>query len=200
MTYQPKNFQGLLGTQGFSDKLLTTHFTLYEGYVKNTNLFYETLMKMSQEGKTGTPEFAELKRRFGWEFNGMRLHEYYFDNMTKEGMSFDPATGFGKAISDQFGSHEKWLSNFKASGTMRGIGWVILYRDPQTGKMFNVWVEEHSMNHLAGCAPLLVLDVFEHAYVFDYGLKRADYIEAFFKALNWETVAKRFELSQRTQV
>ncbi len=192
MPYDPKNFDHLLGTLGFSDQLLKNHFTLYQGYVTNTNKLLELMMDMVKEGKATTPEFAELKRRFGWEFNGMRLHEYYFDNMSKKPTSLPKNHALAQQLTKDFGSYETWESAFKATGAMRGIGWVILYYDPLGKKLFNVWVNEHDVGHLAGAVPLLVMDVFEHAFMLDYGIKRADYIAAFFKALDWKIVAERF--------
>ena len=185
MTYEAKNFDNLLGTKGFSDQLLKNHFTLYQGYVTNTNKLADSLNAMTKEGKTTTPEYAELKRRFGWEWNGMRLHEYYFGNIIKGGKEIDKNTNLYKKIVGDFGSYENWEKDFKAAGTMRGIGWVILYYDGTGGRLFNTWINEHDTGHLSGAKPLLVMDVFEHAYMIDYGLKKADYIEAFFKAIDW---------------
>ncbi len=192
MPYEPKNFEHLLGTAGFSDTLLKNHFTLYQGYVNNTNKLIEILTGFVKEGKTATPEFAELMRRFGWEFNGMRLHEYYFGNMSKDGQPIDKNSKLFKKVVADFGSYESWERAFKASGAMRGIGWVVLYYDKSADRLFNVWIGEHDVGHFAGCIPLLVMDVFEHAYMVDYGLKKAEYIEAFFKAIDWAVVADRF--------
>src|SRR4030043_1580457 len=189
MKYEPKNFDHLLGMEGFSDTLLNNHFTLYKGYVTNTNKVMDTLAAML-DGKTGTPEYAELKRRMGWEFNGMRLHEYYFDNLGGKA-TFDKSGKLGKKLAENFGSYEDWEKDFKATGTMRGIGWTILYQDTIGGKLFNQWINEHDVGHPAGCSPILVLDVFEHAFMVDYGLKRADYIETFFKNIQWKVVEDR---------
>src|SRR3989338_2282038 len=112
--YEAKNFDNLLGTQGFSDKLLQNHFKLYQGYVTNTNKLMDALKVMVDGGKMATPEFAELKRRFGWEWNGMRLHELYFGNMVKGGNAFDASSPFAKKLLVQFGSFERWESVFKA--------------------------------------------------------------------------------------
>jgi Fe-Mn family superoxide dismutase len=190
--YEPKTYDHLLGTPGFSDQLLKNHFALYQGYVKNVNVFNDELDALLREGKAGTPAYAELTRRFGWEFNGMRLHELYFGNMTK---TATPPIGEGPlsvSIRGAYGTYENWEKDFRAVSGMRGIGWAILYYDPVGHQIFNVWVNEHDQGHLAGAVPLLVLDVFEHAYTLDYGIKRADYIEAFFKAVDWSAVAKRF--------
>lgn len=192
MPYTAKKFDGLLGLAGFSDVLLNNHFTLYEGYVKNTNLVAEKLKSLVAAGETASPEFAELKRRFGWEWNGMRMHELYFGNMTKETTALSHEALKNKLI-EVYGSVENWEKNFVATGAMRGIGWVVLAHDVDSGKLYNVWVNEHDLGHLVGTTPLLVMDVFEHAFVLDYGLKRADYITAFMKAIDWSVVEKRFE-------
>ena len=197
MQYEAKSFDHLLGTQGFSDTLLKNHFTLYQGYVANTNKLYAELETLAAAGKMGTPEWSELKRRAGWEFNGMRLHELYFGNMTNTTGTRTVLETQGQSLSvsleKYFGAKDSWEKEFRATGTMRGIGWTILYWDPEAKRLFNVWVNEHDVGHFAGCAPLLVLDVFEHAYVGDYGLKRADYIEAFMNAVDWKTVQGRFQ-------
>ncbi len=193
MTYQAKDYSRLLGMTGFSETLLKNHFTLYQGYVTNSNKLLDTLGQMLAEGKQGTPEFAELKRRLGWEFNGMRLHEYYFENLGgKEGLGRE--SKLYKKIIESFGSYEAWEKEFKATGTMRGIGWVVLYQDLTNGRLINFWINEHDVGHPAGGMPILIMDVFEHAFMIDYGLKRADYIEAFFKNIQWGEVEKRLLL------
>lgn len=193
MAYEPKNFDKLLGLEGFSEQLLRNHFILYQGYVANTNKLNDILVALEKEGKFGSPEYAELNRRFGWEFNGMRLHEYYFGNLTKEPISLDKNSVLFRKIEEpeNFGSFASWEKDFKSMGAMRGIGWVILYWDSIGERLFNVWINEHDVGHFSGAVPLLVMDVFEHAYMLDYGLKKADYIEAFFKAIDWQAVLKR---------
>jgi Fe-Mn family superoxide dismutase len=192
MAYTAKDYSRLLGMQGFSDTLLKNHFTLYQGYVTNTNKLMETLGQMLKEGKVGTPEFAELKRRFGWEFNGMRLHEYYFENLGGKG-GLDKNGKLSKKMAEDFGSYDNWEKEFKGVGTMRGIGWAVLYQDSSTGQLINFWINEHDVGHPAGCNPILILDVFEHAFMIDYGLKRADYIEAFFKNVDWKAAEGRIK-------
>jgi Fe-Mn family superoxide dismutase len=145
---------------------------------------------MLKDGKTATPEYAELKRRFGWEFNGMRLHEYYFENLGGKG-GINKEGKLAKKITEDFGNYETWEKDFKAVGSMRGIGWAVLYQDVTNGKLMNFWINEHDVSHPAGCNPLLIMDVFEHAFMIDYGLKRADYIEAFFKNIHWKMVEGR---------
>src|SRR3989338_3396226 len=193
MTYEAKNFDNLLGLQGFSDTLLKNHFTLYQGYVTNTNKLMDIMKALVDSDKMATPEFAELKRRFGWEFNGMRLHELYFGNMTKNGQKLNSSSSLAKQLIDQFQSLERWEKVFRSVGAMRGIGWVVLTYDPVGKRFFNLWVNEHDVGHLAGTIPLLFMDVFEHAFMIDYGLKRGDYINAFFNAIDWDAVEKRFK-------
>jgi len=196
MPYAAKDYSKLIGMSGFSETLLKNHFTLYQGYVTNTNKVNEILEQMLKDGKTATPEFAELKRRFGWEFNGMRLHEYYFENLGGKA-ALDKYGPLGKQIECDFGSYEAWEKDFRAVGTMRGIGWVVLYQDNLSGRIFNVWINEHDVSHLAGCNPILIMDVFEHAFMLDYGLKRADYIEAFFKNIDWSAADSRMEVIKK---
>ncbi len=192
MSYQAKNYDRLLGTKGFSDALLKNHFTLYQGYVTNTNKLLDEFKKIEKTSPP-SPQYAEMKRRFGWEWCGMRLHELYFDNMTKESMTFSADSSLGKKIAADFGSFEEWAKDFKATGAMRGIGWAMLYYDKEGDKLMNTWINEHDSGHLASCAPILIMDVFEHAFMLDYGLKRADYIEAFFNAICWKTAGARLK-------
>ena len=190
--YTAKTYEHLLGTPGFSDALLKNHFTLYEGYVKNTNTILTNLETLAKDGKRATPEYAEQKRRFGWEWDGMRMHELYFGNMKNGGADMKEGSALSDAISKQWTSVAEWERGFRATGAMRGIGWVVLAYDKEANTLFNVWVNEHDVGHLVGATPLLVMDVFEHAFMLDYGIKRADYIEVFFKSIDWEVAEKRF--------
>jgi Fe-Mn family superoxide dismutase len=192
MAYIAQDYGKLIGMEGFSETLLKNHFTLYQGYVTNTNKVLDTLDLMLKEGKTAIPEFAELKRRLGWEFNGMRLHELYFANLGGNG-PLNPGGKLATKLAGNFGSPDAWEKDFRAVGAMRGIGWAVLYEDAASGRLINFWVNEHDVAHPAGCTPLLIMDVFEHAYMLDYGLKRADYIEAFFKNIDWSAVEARLK-------
>lgn len=186
--YKAKDYSYLLGMPGFSTKYLKLHFTLYQGYVKNTNKMLKQFEEMDQENIC----FSEIKRRFGWEFAGMRLHEYYFENLGGQPL----VKAHSKLIEwlcNCFGSVEKWQEKFTAVGLTRGIGWVILYRDNHTGMLTNCWIEQHHAGHLPGCQPILVMDVWEHAYLCEYGLDRKAYIEAFIQNINWNVVMQRFQ-------
>jgi len=194
--YKAKDFSHLLGASGLSDELLKNHFKLYEGYVKNTNDLLEKLEGMSPETKPSV-DYSEIRRRLGFEFCGMRLHEYYFGNLTKDGKSLDPNSALSQKINENFGDFETWRKHFIATGMMRGIGWAVLYYDPHQDRLINVWIDEHQVNNLPGCEPILVMDVWEHAFMLDYQLEKAKYIEAFCKNVDWDAAAKRFDAKSK---
>lgn len=192
MAYEAKNYDHLLGTPGFSETMLKNHFTLYQGYVKNVN----GLIELLDTKEVGTPEYSELQRHLGWEWNGMRLHELYFGNMVNGGKAMSDGALKNRIVAI-YKDVENWQKNFSAVGMMRGIGWAVLYFDPQANELFSAWINEHDVGHLAGCVPLLVMDVFEHAYMTDYGIKRADYIPAFMAAVDWSVVEDRFNKANK---
>jgi Fe-Mn family superoxide dismutase len=191
--YKPREFK-LSGLKGISDQTLEMHFGLYQGYVKNTNLLTEHLVEMHGQGKAqGTnPLYAEVSRRLGFEYSGMILHEYYFENMKKDGTGLPSGSSkTAAAITATFGSLDNWLTDFKAVGAFRGVGWAILFQDPVTGRVTNQWVTLHQDNVPVSFKPLLVMDAWEHAYLLDYKAQRAPYIEAFFQNVDWDAVERR---------
>jgi Fe-Mn family superoxide dismutase len=190
--YTAKDYSSLIGMEGLSEELLKNHFTLYQGYVTNTNKLLETFDQLRKDDKMGTTEFAEMKRRLGWEFDGMRLHEFYFENLGGKA-AIDKNGRLGKKLAEDFGSYEAWEKDFRAVGAMRGIGWAALYQDPANGKLFTFWINEHDCGHPANCNLILIMDVFEHAFMLDYGTKRPGYIDAFFKNINWGPVEARLK-------
>lgn len=191
--FQTRDFSYLLGKlKGFSNALLEMHFTLYKGYVKSVNTLIQALEEMKQGDQDRSLAFGALKRRFGWEYDGMRLHELYFENLGKT-EDLPVKSDLYMKIEKDFGSYENWKKDFLSTGLMRGIGWVILYVDPIKGRLFNTWINEHDLGHLAGGTPLLVMDVWEHAYITEYGLDRARYIDMFMYNLNWEVVGERYK-------
>jgi superoxide dismutase, Fe-Mn family len=196
MKYETKNYTNLMGMKGFSQEALSLHFSLYEGYVKNTNTILEKLDELAKEKKYESIEYSELKRRFGWEFNGMRLHELYFNSLGGSGIIGENSKLF-KLIENQFGSFELWRADFVSTAKIRGIGWVILYQDPESGKLMNFWVNEHDAGHGSGLKPILNMDLFEHAYMIDYGKDRAAYIEAFLNNVDWNKIEKRISMAER---
>lgn len=194
--YEPKDFSHLLGLPGFSDTLLNNHFTLYQGYVTNVNTLMKKIGEIRQErmeGNDGRKEdTAELHRRFGWEYNGMKLHELYFENLTKESNELSEGSSLSQALVSKYGSFDNFKANFsKFVGTFRGIGWVALVQN-EDASLGVIWIGEHDEGLLANAKVLLIMDVFEHAFMVDYGLKRADYINAFMNAIDWSVVEKRF--------
>lgn len=191
-TYAPKDYSALIGKCNMSEKLWINHLALYQGYVKNTNLLAESMRPMLYNGRAETPEFAELNRRFAWEFNGMRLHELFFQNMGGTG-DFPKNGKLRDAVDRQFGGYEVWLRSTAAMARMRGIGWFVLYQDVGTGMLMNCWIGEHDVGHLSGCKPLLVIDYFEHAYLTDFGLKKSDYFTNLIKHIDWKVVDARFQ-------
>jgi superoxide dismutase, Fe-Mn family len=190
--YTPKKWD-LSGLQGISDKTLETHFGLYEGYVKNANLLQERLAEVRAAGKGvgSDPSYSELVRRLGFEYDGMRLHEYYFDNMTKTPTQISTGKLYN-ALGEAYGGYDEWKKDFMAVGGMRGVGWALAYLDPTNGQITNTWISDHEIGHYAGFAPILVMDVWEHAFLLDYKpSERGKYIEAFFTHINWDVVEKR---------
>jgi len=187
-----KDFSYLIEQVPLSKNLLSNHLKLYEGYVNNTNLLIRKLEEMRQAGRMLEPEFAELKRRFAWEWNGVRLHELYFENLGIS-CSLEEVPEVLNVINTFAGSIEAWKNDLVATAKMRGIGWVVTYYDEENGSVFNVWINEHNESHLAGLKPLVVIDVFEHAYLLDYGLDRATYIETIIENLNWKVIKKRLK-------
>src|SRR5215510_838228 len=186
----------LEGLKGISDKTLETHFKLYEGYVTETNRLTGQLAEMLKDGHVDQeemPAYSEITRRLGFEYNGMVLHEYYFDNL-KRGASGapDPNSAFAKAAAESFGSLETWKTAFVSVGKMHGVGWAICYQDPHTGKLSNHWVSLHEVGNVAGFTPILVMDVWEHAFILDYApAQRPKYIEAFLANTDWEALDQR---------
>ncbi len=193
--YKPKTFN-LSGLTGISDKTLEMHFKLYEGYVTNTNMLTERIAAILADGqvdKEEMPAYSELTRRLGFEYNGMVLHEYYFANM-KAKAGGDPAKGsqFRNAIERSYPSYEIWKADFVSVGKMRGVGWAICFLDPAMGNVSNHWVELHETGNVAGFVPLLVMDVWEHAFLLDYKpADRPKYIEAFMANVDWSVVENR---------
>jgi len=188
----------LAGLAGISDHTLEVHFGLYEGYVKNTNSLNEQRDELRSRGKGAATDlaFAELTRRLGFEYNGMVLHEYYFDNLTAKGNGTPSSGQFSDAAGASFGDFETWKKDFAAVGGLRGVGWAIAYQDPKNGRLSNHWVSLHEDGNVAGFTPVLVMDVWEHAYLLDYKpAERSKYIEAFFSNVDWSTVGSRLTRS-----
>ena len=186
--YTAKDFSSLIGMKGFNNTLIEMHLKLYQGYVKNANALFQKI----QQVDPNSYEYGALKRRFGWEYDGMRLHELYFENLGGNGQ-IDPKSVLYLALQKQYGSFEAWKKDFIATGQIRGIGWALLYFDPILNRLINVWINEHDTGHLVQNRPILIMDVFEHAFMPQFGLDRGQYIETFFNNINWDVAAQRFQ-------
>lgn len=195
-TYKARDFN-LSNLKGISDQTLEMHFKLYEGYVKETNKLNAGIAEFIKDGNVDQeemPAYSELSRRLGFEYNGMVLHEYYFENLQSGGGIGDPKqrAEFRKGAERSFGSYAIWKADFVGIGKMRGVGWAICCENPANGRLSNHWVSLHEVGNVAGFTPILVMDVWEHAYLLDYKpAERPKYIEAFFSNINWETIETR---------
>jgi len=199
--YKAKQFN-LSGLNGISDRTLEMHFKLYEGYVTETNKLSEKIAEFLKDGKVDQEEmplYSELKRRLGFEFNGMILHEYYFENL-KNGGGGDPVrtSSFYEAAETSFGNYATWKADFVGTGKMRGVGWAMCYEQPETGRLSNHWISLHQTGEVAGFNPVLVMDVWEHAFLLDYKpAERPKYIEAFFSNIDWNAAERRLKYAKR---
>jgi Fe-Mn family superoxide dismutase len=195
--YQPRQFN-LSGLNGISDKTLEMHFKLYEGYVKETNRLSEKIAGFLKDGTVDheeMPAYSELTRRLGFEYNGMVLHEFYFGNL-KSKADPEPASNsnFYRAAEASFGSFDIWKADFVSIGKMRGVGWSICFEDPTNGRLSNHWITLHEVGNVAGFNPILIMDVWEHAFLLDYKpADRPKYIEAFFTNIDWDALEERLK-------
>ena len=202
--YKARQFN-LSGLKGISDQTLEVHFKLYEGYVKETNNLTERINDFIKDGNVDQdelPAYSELTRRLGFEYNGMVLHEYYFDNLISGAGTGDPdrTSQFVKAAEASFGSYDIWKTDFVGIGKMRGVGWAICYQNPSNGRISNHWITLHETGNVAGFTPILVMDVWEHAYLLDYKpAERPKYIEAFFSNIAWAELEKRLQKNAGVQ-
>lgn len=190
MIYKPQSFS-FRKLSGISEKQLDVHIKLYEGYVKFINVLDEKQTKLMQDSEKNAYALSEVTRRIGFEFNGMRMHEYYFSQW--EGTPSPIEGNLEKALVTQYGSMDAWLARFKGVSMMRGIGWAILSYDTLGKQFINHFVADHELGQLNGLTTILALDMWEHAYMVDYTpAEKATYVEAFFKNLNGEVLSKRF--------
>lgn len=193
INYPVKETLKPLGLNGLSDDQINDHWKLYQGYVANVNKLNKELSELASQGKAGTLLYSDRRRRYGFEYDGMILHEFYFGNLTAEETSLSEGK-LKSAIKRSWGSMKAWLEDFKNTGKTRGIGWAILYADPVTGALTNNFIQEHQNGIIAGFKPILVMDVWEHAYMVDHKSGgRSSYIDAFMQNINWNIVQERYE-------
>lgn len=179
---------------GISEKNIEEHLKLYKGYVTNTNLILNKISELKNDPEKNAFILGELQRRFGFEFDGMRNHEYYFASLAGGNKEIDKESKLYEAIEKEWDSFENFLTHFKFVAITRGVGWAVLYFDKISDKLIMTWVDEHHLGQLTGLSPILLLDMWEHAYYLDYiPSEKKKYIEAFFVNLNWEVVEENFE-------
>ena len=196
MTYSIRNELKPSGLNGISEAQIDQHWKLYEGYVTQSNTLKQELAEMRKAGKSDSAAYADRRRRFGFEFNGMVLHEYYFANL-KANVSDTIAATFKAAVESQWGSFEEWKKDFTNTGKSRSIGWAVCYMDPETGDLNNHFIQLHEEGNVPGYHPILVMDVWEHAYMVDHAASgRPDYINAFWGNVNWNVVEQRLKAAQ----
>ena len=181
---------------GISQKTIEEHLKLYSGYVKSANLIIEkigSLRSTDEEITKNTYLISELQRRFSFEFDGMRNHEYYFEQFEGGAKTIDNESELVDKIKETWGSVDAWLLRFKEIAMTRGVGWAVLYFDKETNTLNHSWVEEQHLGHLTGAKVILALDMWEHSYMLDYvPSEKKKYVEAFFENLNFSVAEKRF--------
>jgi Fe-Mn family superoxide dismutase len=192
MTYTVREELKPAGLNGISDGQVNDHWNLYVGYVNQSNALKKELEELRAKGQGATLAYADRRRRFGFEMCGMVLHEYYFGNL-KANVADSAAATFAKAVTEKFGSFDAWKDDFVNTGKSRSIGWAVCAIDPLTGDINNHFIQLHEEGNIAGYHPVLVMDVWEHAYMVDHKAGgRADYIKAFFSNVNWSVVERRY--------
>jgi superoxide dismutase, Fe-Mn family len=193
MNYSVKQNIKPSNLNGISNDQLDDHWKLYEGYVAQVGKLAEELNSMRENGEQASLAYSDRRRRYGFEYNGMVLHEFYFENLRADSPTLEQESPLYIEIEKSFGSFEAWKTDFAQTGKTRGIGWAILYADPVTKMLTNNFVEEHSHGNIAGFKPIIVMDVWEHAYMVDHKAGgRATYIDAFVSNINWQIVSDRF--------
>jgi Fe-Mn family superoxide dismutase len=190
-----KDFRHLLGLPGFSDSLLQQHFEFYRVHGESVDALLDEMAATPVNG-TPPPDWSAMKRRLGWEWNGMRLHELYFENLTTNPARPEKSSPLLSRLASEFGSFGRWVRDFRATGLLRGIGWAALVWDPVAERLHHVWIDGHDVGMFAGCPLILVLDAFEHAYAPDYGISRARYVDAFLEVVDWNVAEARFEAAR----
>ncbi len=192
ITYTPQEQLKPSQLEGISDEQIQDHWKLYVGYVNQVNQLNKELCEL-RSNQESPLTIADRRRRYGFEYNGMVLHEYYFGNLQSNYTPLAEGT-LRKAFEKSFCSFDKWQEDFANAGKTRGIGWAIVYADLTTGQLTNHFIQEHENGNIAGFAPVVIMDVWEHAYMVDHKAGgRADYINAFLKNVSWSTIEQRYD-------
>jgi Fe-Mn family superoxide dismutase len=188
--FEEKKFN-IPALQGISAKNIEEHLKLYAGYVKNANGIVEKMAELDSEKDAYM--CGELFRRFSFEYNGIQNHEIYFSSLADGKKELPLDSAFRKRLEELFGSMEKFMHEFKNLALTRGVGWAMLWYEKKDDRFLASWVDEQHLGQLQGCTPILALDMWEHAYVYDYPTsEKKKYIEAFFENLNWEIIEQNF--------
>lgn len=178
---------------GISQKTMDTHLGLYSGYVNNTNQVFDLIESLKGDD---SKKYAllEARRRFSFEFDGMRNHEYFFEQFTGGAKELDNEGELAKKASEQFGSLEAWHEDLVSLTGMRGVGWVVCYYDTESGRLVNSWVDEQHLGHLNGAKFIFGIDMWEHAFMLDYEMsEKSDYVKAVMENTNWDIAESRFK-------
>lgn len=192
MTYTPKTFS-IGELVGISKKSIDEHIQLYEGYVKNANNIQNKMNELTTDDENPSSELLELRRRFAFEWGGMRNHEHYFSCLSGGPVLADKTSALFLKIEKDFDSYANFISEFKSIALTRGVGWTILFYDTHTDQLLIQWVDEQHIGHLTDCSIILALDMWEHSYVADYQPSgKKHYIEDFFINVNWSFVESTF--------
>lgn len=194
MTYTTRTFN-LPELNGLSKKQIEVHLALYEGYVKHTNLLMEKIEKYrSEDPEANAFVIAELRRRLGFEFDGMRMHEYYFEQFEGGSVAAEETHPLATIAAERYGSWDKFIAHIKEVAGTRGIGWVVVYFDPAVRTLHTAWVNDHELGQLAGLPIVLAVDMWEHAFMVDYvPAEKKTYVEAFLENVNWKVPQQRLE-------
>ena len=197
MIYTAKQFS-LPELTGLSKKQIDVHLRLYEGYVKHVNLIVETIERLrGEDAEKNAYLIAELRRRLGFEFDGMRMHEYYFEQFEGGASALPASATLAQAAAEKYGSVDGLIAHIKEVAGTRGIGWVVVYDDNRGGTLHTAFVNDHELGQLAGLPVILALDLWEHAFMVDYlPAEKKSYVDAFLDNLNWAVCEKRFVASR----
>lgn len=192
MTYTPKQFT-LPALSGISEKQIAVHLALYEGYVTHTNLIMEKIAGLKADNASlHAYTINELRRRLGFEFDGMRMHEYYFEQF--EGGATPPksTSALKKLVEEKYHDWDTFIAHLREVLSTRGIGWVVVYHDERGNTLHTTFVGDHEFGQLAGLPIVLAIDMWEHAFMVDYvPAEKTNYIDAVLKNLNWEVIENR---------
>ena len=203
MAVKAKDFEHLIGKlEGFSEGQLTQHLELYKGYVKKLNEIRELIAAIPYDERVEKSNFSfgqysELRRREPTPYNGVYLHELYFENLGPARRDAKASDDLRGAIEEAFGSVSNWETDLEACGTTATNGWVLLTFDEKDHMLHHNQVFEHADRMMVGTRPVLALDTWEHAFMIDYGTDKASYMKAFLRNINWQTVNERFQSVSR---